>query len=727
MLPRILAFAIPIFVYAALVLVVYGLYRERLKFDRWMLVLAAGGFLVSLAVRPNEHLLFFDEDIYINIASNLSHAPVAQLTLAGGAGDIHASTYYKEPAGFSALLGLIFLVTGTRELIAFLFARVLYGLAVAAVYMLGREIAGTRAQAVVAAIVFAATPACFGYSASTGTDLAAALFAALFIWGIVAGSPILAAGSLAMASQVRLEMIALAPLMLFASRIPAKWKIAGAALLSAEVLHVAWVLSLAPELARAERVAAAFSMKYAAANLWANLKYVFDPRLFPAGVVVLALAALVKREGSRKWLIGWIASLSCVYLLFYAGSFEMNPRYSIQVTIPLVVLAVSLTPRKTVLALLLAGTAVAGLRPWQLPLYVQTLAIDHRTALEFAGKMETSDLIVTGEPEIFMNNGRQAINAVYAMEQPGRLREQFGKFKRIFYYGGVRTNEVGNQQWEADRRVKSEFELHLVEARVYSGMRIAIYELLQPLHGVARQTGAFHRECKRCELRTGRGEGQEPIGRSRRVLQRGSKEFGREHGCLRFRSKRQILGGQSLAGSAAQDDVCGGGSRSGVHDGEPDVLSGHGIAGPRNDELFHVRRTGGNADARIQHGADRVIESRSHGHRACRGNRAPVDEKARRRLFRFNDEDAVCRQARPSHGSHKRSGRAGGVGPGVASGRCRTVRIVEVAIDGDCRCAGVDDLDKGLVTVTRHDLRDHFRGANRRRSARPGGRRAASG
>src|SRR5207249_4049462 len=121
-------------------------------------------------------------------------------------------TYYKEPAGFPVLLSLAFLATGTRESVAFIVARGLYALAIAAVYLLARELLKTRGQAMTAAIVFAATPACFAFSASTGTDVTAVLFATLGVWGIATGNGMLAAGALAMAAQVRLEMIALAPL-----------------------------------------------------------------------------------------------------------------------------------------------------------------------------------------------------------------------------------------------------------------------------------------------------------------------------------------------------------------------------------------------------------------------------------------------------------------------------------------------------------------------------------
>jgi len=481
-LPRLLSFALPLSVYTALVFVGWGVYRERKKLDRWVLILVAGAFTVSLAFRPSEHLLFFDEDIYIQIASNLSHAPVAQLTLLGGPGDIQASTYYKEPAGFPVILSLILAITGTHEMVAFIVARLLYAMAVAAVYLLGREVLKTRAQAIAAAITFAATPACFAYSASAGTDLPAALFAALGIWGIAAGNGMLALGGLAMASMVRLEMIALASLILIGNRIPSKWKFGLGGLLIPEIAHVGWVFSIAPLLVKVEHVESAFSPVYILRNLRENIAYLFDPRAFPITGAIAAIIGILKAKEFRIILLGWMAIFFCVYLVFYAGSFDINPRYSIQLTIPIILLAVSATERLPFLLAIAIAAALPSMRPWQLPAYVQALASDHRTAVEFAQAVGPTDLVVSGEPEIFMNNGRHGMNAVYATDQIDRLRSQFGKYKRIFYYGGIRTNEIGSERWEADRKVKSEFELHLIEAKEFSAFRIAIYELLQPIH-----------------------------------------------------------------------------------------------------------------------------------------------------------------------------------------------------------------------------------------------------
>jgi hypothetical protein len=489
-LARVLSFVLPLSTYTALALTAAGIYRERSKLDRWALILALGAFTASFAFRPSEHLLFFDEDIYIQIASNLSHAPVAQLTLFGGPGDIQASTYYKEPAGFPVLLSLIFAITGTRESVAFVFARVLFAIAVAVVYCLGRDILRTRAQAIAAAIAFAAVPACFGFSSSTGTDLVAALFAALGVWGILVGNGMLAAGALAMAAQVRLEMITLAPMILLADRVSTKWKMVLAAAIIPEIVHIAWVFSIVPRLAAVEHVSSPFSPAYILKNLTANVRYIFDPRTFPVAVPVLAAVVTVLfltgrvAAGSRTFalLLFWIISLFAVYLGFYAGSFDINPRYTIQFTIPLILLAASFSEQPIVLAILVLSAAIPAARPWQVPTYVQALGSDHRTAIAFAQKLGKDDLVIADEPEVFFNQGKHALNTVFGAEHSDLIRQQLGKFSRIFYYSGIRTNEVGSEQWEADRKVKSEFELHLIDAREFAGLRIAIYELLKPIH-----------------------------------------------------------------------------------------------------------------------------------------------------------------------------------------------------------------------------------------------------
>src|SRR5439155_27348313 len=96
---RILSLAGPLWVYATIAVLIYGIVRERNRFDWFALALGAVALLTTALFLSSTHRLFLDEDIYINVASNLTRAPVNQLTVMGGPDEIQVSTYNKEPVG----------------------------------------------------------------------------------------------------------------------------------------------------------------------------------------------------------------------------------------------------------------------------------------------------------------------------------------------------------------------------------------------------------------------------------------------------------------------------------------------------------------------------------------------------------------------------------------------------------------------------------------------------
>ncbi len=485
MLPRILSIAAPLFVYITLAVLVQGLWNERKKFDRIALALATAGLLASFMVLSPAHRLFFDEDTYINIASNLTKAPVAQLTLLGGPDEITVSTYYKEPAGWPVLLSFVFFFTGPSEQAAFITARVFYGATLGAIYMLGLTLFQSRRQAAVAAILVGAAPVFFWYSASAGTDIPAAFFAVLGLWGIFAGNAPLAAAGIAMSAQIRLELIALAPLVWLAPKISIRWKAAAAGLVAAEIAHVAWLLSVAPEFARAVRVESAFSLQYVFQNGAANIKYLFNPLLFPAVVTALAIAGLLRKRSGEwpRWLLALsVVAVSGVHAVFYVGSFDINPRYSIQILAPLALLAASTIRRPFFIATLIASLAIPQFGGYGVPPFVQTLAVDHRIASDFAARVGSEDLVLSAQQEVFLNQGLRAMNSVLASERADRLDEQL-KQRKVWYHAGVRTNLENSEDWDADQWVKSNYELHLIDSYEVDAMKIAFYEvLLKPIN-----------------------------------------------------------------------------------------------------------------------------------------------------------------------------------------------------------------------------------------------------
>ena len=502
MIPRILSVAAPLFVYVTFAVLVFGIWQARRKLEWLSLVPAAFGLIASFLFVPSVHRLFFDEDIYISIASNLRRAPVAQVTVLGGPDNVEVSSYYKSPVGWPLLLSLVFLLTGRSEVVAFIAARILFAIAIAAVYHLAREILSTKRQALVAAVLFGATPVCFWFSVSAGTDIPAALFVTLGFWGLCVGNGALAAAGFALAAQTRMELIVLVPLILLSKQASLKWKAGAFALIAVEIVHVAWVMSVAPVLAEAEKVTTTFSAAYVAGNVTSNLRYLLSPSLFPAAITVLAIVgALQNRKSLPSILSVQCLLLLVVYFFFYAGSFDLNPRYSIQILGPLAVLAASAVKRPVWIAVLMLSIPVAYTQRAPMTGYLRALEADHRISVQFASQLKPNDLVVSTEPEMFLNQGISAMSAVFASERKARLEEELRRRGKAWYHEGARTNVVDSLEWRTARWGKSNFELHPIDSNDVNGMRIAFYEILPKLiDREARLRSPLERESHCCEL-----------------------------------------------------------------------------------------------------------------------------------------------------------------------------------------------------------------------------------
>jgi hypothetical protein len=246
-----------------------------------------------------------------------------------------------------------------------------------------------------------------------------------------------------------------------------------------------WVLSVSPILAEADYVSSGFALEYIPGNLLNNIKYLLNPAAFAAGVTVLALWAAARRRFPA--LLLQIGAVLPVYLLFYAGSFNLNPRYSIQILAPLAVLAASVVKRPVYIGALMLSLAVPYTQPREFTGYLEALAADHRFSVQFAQIARENDVVVSASPQVFMNQQRRAMDAVFASSRRDELDEELKNRDRVFYHSGVRANRLDSPEGVADRWMKSNFQLHLIDSREISGLRIAFYDVLpKPVDREAR-------------------------------------------------------------------------------------------------------------------------------------------------------------------------------------------------------------------------------------------------
>jgi len=295
------------------------------------------------------------------------------------------------------------------------------------------------------------------------------------------------------------------PLIWLSRTIPRQWKIAATGMVAIAVVHVAWVLSTAGTLERAEGIQATFALRYIATNLRTNLVYLLDPfSFFGAAIVVAAVLALWKQRQadaipSFRFVYAQALSVLAVYLLFYAGNFEVNPRYSMQLAAPAAILAAAFMNGRR--AILLISMALPYMHPFPVSAWEQTLAADHRISAAFASQIHRDDLVVSAQPEMFINHDRSAMNAVFAIEHQKTLEEEIRR-RTVWYHAGARAGAADTADSKADRWVKSNFELHPIQSEEIGGMRIAYYQLLlKHIDGETGQRSALDGESDRSKRR----------------------------------------------------------------------------------------------------------------------------------------------------------------------------------------------------------------------------------
>jgi hypothetical protein len=183
----------------------------------------------------------------------------------------------------------------------------------------------------------------------------------------------------------------------------------------------------------------------------------------------------------------WILGLFAVYLCFYAGSFNTNTRYSIQIVAPITILAASFTKRPFWIIALLLSALIPVTRSYGFTPYLEALQADHQLSILFASRVQPDDLVISGLQEIFIDNGRKSINASFASMAKQTLEDELRKGGKAWYHADVRSSVVDSEEWRANRWVKSNYELHLIDSHEVAGYSIDFYELLtNRIDGAAR-------------------------------------------------------------------------------------------------------------------------------------------------------------------------------------------------------------------------------------------------
>lgn len=148
--------------------------------------IAIAGVIFVALVAPQTHRIFYDEDIYANMAQNIACTGQAGManyaTFEYGEYFVHWLQYNKDPAGWSFLMSVVFQLFGVNETFAFYLNNALYGLGVIIVYWITALLSGGRRfPAMMAALVYALIPHNVIWSNTISAENAAAVFGGLAV------------------------------------------------------------------------------------------------------------------------------------------------------------------------------------------------------------------------------------------------------------------------------------------------------------------------------------------------------------------------------------------------------------------------------------------------------------------------------------------------------------------------------------------------------------------
>jgi len=354
----------------------------------YLTVIFLAGLLLVIFVAPQIHRIYYDEDIYGNMAQNIAATGQTGMANYGifeyGEYFVHWIQYNKDPSGWPFLVSLVFQLFGVNELYMFYLNNLLFAAGSVIVFFITRLVAGGVFPGLLAALVYTLIPHGLVWSNTVAAENPAAfgggltvLCTLVYLRTRARRHLYLLAVVFPLACYIRPES-ALIGLWLIAALAAATWA-APAFLLDRPgtedrdnlprplATREFWALGaiatalLIPHLwhfyamsgqswgATGDKFAASFFLH----NLSTNGRYYLDNKAFPALFTLLAVIGFLawRRPGGAEeeknsfWagtlIFFWFFLFWGIFLFFYAGSYTYGAdvRFALVSFMPLAVLA----------------------------------------------------------------------------------------------------------------------------------------------------------------------------------------------------------------------------------------------------------------------------------------------------------------------------------------------------------------------------------------------------
>jgi hypothetical protein len=481
------------------------------------LILFVVAFLLVSVFPPRTHRIFYDEDIYQNVAQNILWRETAQMCNEGvieyGAFECRAGEYNKEPNAFPFLLSVVFRFTGVHEAWAHALNRLLYSFGVVFAFWIGYLLFRDRWAAVGAGLLYMLTPenllwgATVAVEPGTATCVGLALAAwILFLRETEWGTSLFAAAAVAFASQWRPESILVIPLAAVVTLVLAPRElgkkhiyVAGLLVLALLIPHLGHLWAVRGEGWGVSGDAGKFAWSYVAGNLKTNAKFYVEGKEYPLYFTLLTVLGLIAggRWREKSVVILWFVFFFGIFIPFHAGSYRYGAdiRFSLLSAMPLTVLGgwglgwlgrwlESRTRANrwvTVAPLLAAVYFFTGFMPLVRTVGREAWAAraDHDVARVMLEKVPEGSIVLTHNPGMLQVMGQSAVQTSVVTYQPERADSFFREFPGgVYFHFNFWCNITDEVQNAFCNKVLQTYLTEVIEDRSAGTHRYVLYRLL---------------------------------------------------------------------------------------------------------------------------------------------------------------------------------------------------------------------------------------------------------
>lgn len=444
------------------------------KIDKKVWIIFLLIFIVAFALRevaaPKTHRLYYDEDIYLNIAQNIVNDGTSCLCDYGTTETCYECIDNKQPFGYSSMIAMAFFITGPSEGVATQITIFLSALTVLLIFLMAYLMFKKEEHALFASLIFAFIPTHILWSPTNSAEITFVFFTALAFFGALVylhehkySVFVFSVVSVAFAAQLRPEApLILLPFVLFFLFFDKDLLPLLRSYKTLFIILVAVLLFL-PSAIHTKNNSNSdwgsdgdkFSTNYFNENSRANSLYFIDNTRLPFAFTLLALMGLVyglwQYMRYTSILILWFMSFFLIYAFFYAGSFNygVDVRFAMSLFIPFAIISgmgaglifeflekVFKLKQTIIVALIIIAILISFI---QFIPYVSSVgeeSHDARTVHDFA-VLEMQNLhgcvVFSHVSSMFLVNGVDSLQTFY-VQNDQKLNEVFNKYNCTVWY-----------------------------------------------------------------------------------------------------------------------------------------------------------------------------------------------------------------------------------------------------------------------------------------------------